>query len=263
MPRTDNDEEKCIAVGHLNRLGIEPSSIGEGPDPPDLKLLIDGKIVGLELTAYRSNEAQQELQGAWKDIEKLLPNLKQDFPALQRMRVGFYLNGKKKFPRKPDRPIFAKELVDVVYENLVGGGSESEVPFTAIRQKSLLGQYVCDIWIVDDESKSEWICMNAFSGIKADVALSLCSIAKKKSHSLHKNWERYSRAGAHFSQLWLLVHNGLMIDGTLAITEPELVAKSELLNSALAQSPFDRFIASHIGAIMWTRDAGWRLFPEL
>src|ERR1700730_10103103 len=143
----------------LAALGLHPDQEPKAGEAPDFTVLLSGRVIGLEITLYRSGEAMADgskrraVEGEWELLKAASDAVRTQNPDLRNINVGLMF--KDTVPPRRHHAAFLEEIASFVRSRVAELTSRDLECWPPSFLTPLMQAYLCTLFIRQDQF-AEW-----------------------------------------------------------------------------------------------------------
>ncbi|MDR3738074.1 MAG: hypothetical protein P4L40_03550 [Terracidiphilus sp.] len=249
-------EEKEILRALLCATCIQPERSAVEGEKPDFMVRISGRIVGVEVTLYRSDKTvarvggravkRRAVESEWEHLERSSRSFRWQHADLQDVYILFRF--KNAVPPQTEHDVFFQEVLQFVRLKRDALGGEGVAFWMPDFQSRLIGKYLKDL-ILSRGTCSKWDS-NITYGFVDCPARNISKIVAEKTEA--------AIAYRPASEQWLVIaQNGRPSEMVLPINGAFEFETSPELKESLLSSPFSRvYVFTAMGLFQWDKGVG-------
>ena len=139
----------------LAALGLRPEQEPEASEAPDFTMLLSGRVIGLEITLYRSGEAvangskRRAVEGEWELLKAASDAFRSQHPDLRNINVGLMF--KDTVPPRRRHAAFLEEIAAFVRSCAAELTSSDLECWPPSFLTPLMRAYLCTLYVRQDQ----------------------------------------------------------------------------------------------------------------
>jgi len=242
------EDERRVLKRVLAALGETSESEPQAGEAPDFILQLRGQSVGVEMTAYPSEEViegkvkRRAAESEWERLKAAAKGFWSQYDDLRNVNVGVMFKGR--VPGRRDHRAFIEEVAAVVRQHL-GKLRPEKQNFFPSASSPLMHRYL-ERLVLRTNRYAEWYSSLSGGYLARPDESNISDIVKNKSKKEFRPTD----------ELWLVINCGTrMSEMTLELDGVEDFRPIV----GLDRSKFDRiFVLTYLAAYEWSRTTDWR-----
>jgi hypothetical protein len=262
---SQKQEEREILLALFSAIGIQPANGFSDGETPDFAMRLSDRVVGVEVTLYRSERAvagikKRAVESEWESFERASGEFRERHPELKNMYVLF--RWKSTVPPEAKRLAFFQEILEFVRSHAVG--SEYSVFSANNFTTPLMLEYLKGIGgiVLKRCQRGGWDSNTTAGFVDDHVAQGVSRIVKSKSAKKYRREVKIEARTTTLDELWLVIKGtGQPSETMLPIKGVSEFNENHDLHTNLKASPFTRVYAfTTMGLLEWEkRPEKWRI----
>jgi hypothetical protein len=249
MTRPDQKRsERQTLDAVLAALGLRTDQEPEAGETPDFTVLLSGRTVGIEITAYQSGATvdggteRRKVESEWDILQRATDAFRSERPELRNINVGLMFIGP--VPPRRQHAEFMEEIAAFIRDHAADLTSEDSTFWPPSFSTALMRAYLRTLYLRVDQY-AVWHS-NLAGGFVARPDATIAAIVAEKSA------KRFRPA----DELWLVIQSSARVSEMLLD-----ILGVEDFSSVPTLDPFvfsRVFVLAVTGAYEWRKGAGWR-----